>query len=193
MLSTDVNEQYTKLERMLSSSNDAQYIGSIDVAWHTVISVCNTKTKRIKNQLPVSNWFWTLSFAYSTYIFRSTLNMFELVFLFQQQQFSFFLRYKYVSHKMLNLWTSTTTQSTNSIRCEQTHSLHNIFILSAEQIAQYNSAPNGIQMGAYNLSKSVNIMWILKLIFFSDESAFIYIYIYRVPFAIVLESNCAYW
>lgn len=85
MLFTDVNEQYKIRAHayVLLDGAQTQCWWLMVIAESSAESTTNTK----KNQLLESNWFWTLSFTYSTYFLREHILHIRLVY-----PFSFFLQ-----------------------------------------------------------------------------------------------------
>lgn len=62
----------TKFERMLMLLDDAQHNVDADGDCGAMPEkTTTTTTKNKKNQLLQSNWFWTLSFTYSTYFWKT--------------------------------------------------------------------------------------------------------------------------
>lgn len=150
----------------------------------TTTTVGAAKNKK-KNQLFESNWFWTLSFTYGTYFWRAhtthTLVLNAVVVAVSVFAFPF----NNMCHRMLNLQYSTQLLLLQHDHCMWACSLAHSTIFSfylqnrlnkihAERGTERESrAERTANVLVFTQSRQyVNIMWMFKLAFFSDDSAY---------------------
>lgn len=171
MLFTDVNEQYTIWAH-------AYVIGWCptqcwcwwwlqSIAERTMTTTTTTVNSKKKNQLLQSNWFWTLSFTYSTYFLRTHIAHASTKCSGTSRSFRF--PFNKMCHKMLNLHIDSTQLLLLHDHCMRAYSLiqqYFRFICKTDWIETANVL-------VFTQSRQyVNIMWNFELAFFLDDSAY---------------------